>query len=101
MGNDTCLWEFWMKSQFFYPEWTKKNGSLPYTRAQPPPYTTSCIWFLGFVIGAKKPLRRAGACVTVMKEKVYIRCGISEEEGSMVNHEIERQAWFFTYDLWN
>jgi hypothetical protein len=36
-----------------------------------------------------------------MKEKVYIRCGISEEEGSMVNHEIERQAWFFTYDLWN
>jgi hypothetical protein len=24
-----------------------------------------------------------------MKEKVYIRCGISEEEGSMVNHEIE------------
>jgi hypothetical protein len=45
---------------------------------------------LGFVYSAKKPLRRAGACVTVMKEKVYIRCGISEEEGSMVNHEIER-----------
>jgi hypothetical protein len=79
----------------------KKWQPAIYSGAQPPPYTTSCIWFLGFVIGAKKPLRRAGACVTVMKEKVYIRCGISEEEGSMVNHEIERQAWFFTYDLWN
>jgi hypothetical protein len=44
---------------------------------------------LGFVIGAKKPLHRAGACVTVMKEKVYIRCGISEEEGSMVSQDLE------------